>query len=148
MSRLPLHIESDKWDETFVAPMGDSTHVPTILSLARPSAQSSLITCSVSCRSELCHAWRYVFTTSWCCIICTSIKGLIPSNCFQRSAACLNTVALCVGETTLTFHCGATKVRRTWDFTIKAATFRQRGPDTMLFVGRIAHYSRGLFLRI
>ena len=62
----------------------------------------------------------------------------------QRSP-CLNTVALCVGETTLTSHCGATKVRRTWDFTMKAATVRQRGPDTMLFVGRIAHYSRGLF---
>ena len=43
------------------------------------------------------------------------------------------------------FYCGATKVRRTWYFTMKAATVRQRGPGAMLFVGRIAHYSRGLF---
>jgi len=27
----------------------------------------------------------------------------------------------------------------------KAATMRQRAPGTMLFVGRVAHYSRGLF---
>ena len=27
----------------------------------------------------------------------------------------------------------------------KAEAIRQRDPDTMLFVGRIAHYTRGLF---
>ena len=32
-----------------------------------------------------------------------------------------------------------------WRFTVKAKAIRQRGPGTMLFVMRMAHYSHGLF---